>query len=68
MKPYGCWNKTAEDGYYVQDGYLEVKPEGHEQGQPMLAVPKMVWIPNPMSRDCRYDKKKTDERCEGCKQ
>lgn len=60
MKPWGCFNKTADSGHWVQDGWLKTS-----NGQPYQA--KFVWVAYTMSLECRYDKRKIDERCEGCK-
>jgi len=66
VKPYGCWNKPSSEGYWARDGLVEGKAKT-SKGEPVAAY-RMVWVENRMSRDCRYDKKKIDERCEGCNQ
>ncbi len=52
--PYGCSNQPRSAGYHGQLGWNE--------GRAMR-----VWIPDTMSKLCRYDKRPTDPRCGGCK-
>ena len=47
---------------WVQNGWL------HERrGNDWIRLPRMIQVPNRMSRDCRYDLRATDPRCAGCK-
>ena len=57
MKPYGCHNKDHQDGYWVKDCVI-VKGG--------IGIQLMKYIKDTSSRECRYDRKAKDARCEGC--
>lgn len=54
-KPYGCHNKPRAEGYY--------SPQRSTPDLPALA---RVFIPNVMSKECRYDQRQNDPQCQGC--
>lgn len=59
-RTYGCWNTESRPGYWVRN--TEIIPcstQPPEEG--------WIWIEDTMSKDCRYDKKSSDARCEGCR-
>jgi hypothetical protein len=58
---YACHNKPRSDGYWVKDG-LNVQGDYDSK----TASYNMKYIKDTMSRNCNYDCKKTDARCEGC--
>ena len=55
--PYGCANAKRKDGYYATERVY------HPGGTYNLA---MVWVPDVMSKECRYDHSLTDKRCNTC--
>ena len=56
---YGCHNRPPlRTRAVVQDGYFF---DG------VTRTPKMIAIPDPMSKDCRYSKDHDDPGCTGCK-
>ena len=57
MNTYACWNKPREKGFWARDvKFNEFKPP--EDG--------WVWVPDEMSKECRYDKTLEDPKCAGC--
>ena len=51
---YGCWGRTKyADGYFAPT---------HESGH----VSYEEWVPNRMSKSCRYDMSEKDPACGGC--
>lgn len=60
---HGCYNRAPfKNTVMVQDGYESGRtPKG------AIRIPHMVEIPDPMSRDCKYDMRDTDPSCMGCK-
>lgn len=62
MKPYGCSNRPRErNNVIVQDGWSVVRLGGKPS-----RLPRMVERPDPMSKDCRYDKAQIDPQCADC--
>jgi hypothetical protein len=55
--PYGCANLPRKDGFYATERVY------HPTGSYNLA---MVWVPDVMSKECRYDNSLTDSRCATC--
>ena len=53
----GCHNTERESGYWVRDGIVV---KGH------IAIQLMRYVKDEMSKECRYDGKATDKKCEGC--
>lgn len=52
---FGCFNHPPrKDVLLVQDGWAE---DGRR---------KMVFVPDLMSKDCRYDLKREQPECQGC--
>lgn len=51
---YGCHNKERIQGYFTQHG---LRNAGLKVG---------VWLNDVMSTPCKYDKRATDPKCEGC--
>jgi len=55
---YGCNNSTRTQGYYAPnrftmgDGWFNLQP---------------VFIEDKSSKECRYDNRANDKKCEGCK-
>ena len=72
---YGCntnhpeW-KPAKDGYWIQDGWTEMKVMCEAVDGLALPVktriPVMKYIKDRMSRGCDYDRCDVDSYCEGC--
>lgn len=59
---YGCHNKPTVDGYWANDGLLI-----HEDGNgSRITCYKQVWVPNVMTRGCKYDRRHEDWSCRGC--
>lgn len=57
----GCYNRAPlRDSVMAQDGY-------HNDPTAAFRNPRMVQIPDPMSKDCQYSRTTADERCDGCK-
>ncbi len=54
---YACHNTTRLQGYWAQEREATAFQPGSV----------WVWIDNRMSRECRYDMRDTDKRCEGCR-
>ena len=54
---YGCKNRTHADGYWAPD--RRYFPDGRFETT-------CVWIPNVMSRDCRFDLSMNDPLCRTC--
>jgi hypothetical protein len=69
VKLYDCHNKPnlhhSNNGYWAKNGLVFVHEHCNEDDY-CHADYSMVWVKNTMSRECRYDCKKTDARCEGC--
>lgn len=63
----GCLNRSFKDTVLVQDGYqdLVVSPAGADHQKIRVAVYKE--IPFVMSKDCHFDARSTDAKCQGCK-
>lgn len=57
-KPYGCHNREIAAGYFAPQ--RRFFPDGSFD-----VISK--FISHRMSRDCRYDLRTTDPRCESCK-
>lgn len=56
---YGCYQTPRAAGYFAPDRlYLGVFYAPYKE--------RITWIEDTTSRDCRYDRKETDKRCEGC--
>lgn len=55
----GCWNTQRKDGYYV------LARKFFPGSQEFLLVPQ--FIKDVMSKDCRYDYRASDPKCEGCR-
>ncbi len=51
-----CSRKERKSGYWARDVRHNMQP------------PKdvWVWVEDTSSRECRYDKSLTDQKCEGC--
>ena len=52
---YGCRDREFKPSYLGQQGW-------DKEGRKIWVV-----IPDVMSRDCHYDMRKEDDRCQGCK-
>ena len=50
-----CANKIRQPGYYALNGY---------NGDGRMS---MLWIPNDMSKECKYDRKQIDPACAAAK-
>lgn len=61
MDKYGCHNKPREDGYWVRDGCEQTLDNAG-----VVEVQRLRWHADTMSRECRYDERSRDLRCEGC--
>ena len=61
---YGCWNREEyAGGYYAPDGLDDVKDiDGFKD-----ARIRLKYIPNVLSKDCRYGMSVTDPSCSGCR-
>ena len=55
---YGCFNRVMAKGYYAPQ--RDYRPDG-------AFYIRLVFIPHVMSTDCRYDFRRTDADCKGCK-
>lgn len=56
---YGCYNRAPfKETIWVQDGWYDTT---------VRMQPRMVQIPDPMSKECNYSKTHPDPRCEGCR-
>ena len=53
----GCHNTERSEGYWVRDGIV-VKGS--------IAIQLMKFVKDEMSKECRYDQKEADKKCEGC--
>lgn len=63
---HGCYNHfPLKDEAMVQDGWIY---ESRRSGGQMEIVrfPRMVRIPDPMSKDCQYSILTVDPQCDGC--
>ncbi len=58
---YACHNTETHSGYWARDQFI---PGDDARSKP---IDRFVWVHNRMSKDCRYDHKATDPKCEGCK-
>lgn len=56
---YGCNNSDRSDGYFVKDGLVI--------DENLQARYQMRYIDDTSSKECRYDQRKTDAKCEGCR-
>lgn len=67
MKRYGCYNlPAARETIVAQDGWVEVDVSTHN-GLIQTRVPRMVELPDPMSRGCAYQRDTpNDPACSGC--
>lgn len=59
---YGCHNKPRRDAYWVQDGWVKHTDERGVR----IEARRMKLHADTMSRECRYDERGKDLRCEGC--
>lgn len=60
--PYTLCSTPAADGYFAMGGSVRTELNGFH-----ALVPLAQWVPNRMSKECRYDKRFTDPRCpENC--
>lgn len=60
---YGCYNRAPlREHVVVQAGW------GFTNNDPFCLERKsnMVWIPNPMTKDCQYSVNTVDPLCAGC--
>lgn len=57
-KAYGCKNRVMAKGYYAPDRVY--KPDG-------TFYVVQVFIPHRLTTSCKYDFRRTDPRCGGCK-
>ena len=56
---YGCHNRTrTKAGYFAPDRIYRFDGSYGD---------RQAFIPDLMSRECRYDHSLTDSKCEGCK-
>lgn len=58
-KPYGCKDRVMSKGYYAPN--REYRPDG-------TFYLRLSFIPHVMTTGCKYDFRRTDPRCKGCKQ
>lgn len=59
----GCWNSERRDSYMVPVGTMDVPwgvPEGFVRNQ------MVTEIKDTSSRECRFDLRASDPRCDGC--
>jgi hypothetical protein len=54
---YGCWNSMRKIGYWVP-----VRNDDPESVDPM----EWQCVIDRSSKDCKYDFRSTDSKCEGC--
>ena len=59
---YGCHNSVRKDGYWVKDHVAVTADVGFWMGTYIMRFHK-----DTSSRECRYDRKTEDERCQGCR-
>lgn len=59
---YGCNNSIRQDGYYVGVGKAIVG-----SGETKTIRPLAMYYRDLSSRECRYDQRANDARCQGCK-
>lgn len=53
---YGCFNHERADGYWARNGHSTFNWQ-----------PRVIWIKDGMSKECRHDHSLTDPCCAGCK-
>lgn len=59
----GCLNRpdqTEASGYWAQDGWIMGSTD------PVTRLPRMVWIPHTMTRECVYSRSVVGTACDGC--
>jgi hypothetical protein len=60
----GCYNrKPLRRTVLAQDGWVYLKTHPGF----VTRMPKMVRLPDPMSKDCQYSIHTVDPKCAGCK-
>lgn len=59
---YGCHNSVRTVGYWVKDQVAVIPGEAFVMGTYIMRFQK-----DTSSRECRYDRKTEDERCQGCR-
>lgn len=57
-KPYGCKDHKTSEGYYAPDRIY--RPDG-------TFYIIQTFIPHVLTKNCRYDLRRTDPRCNTCK-
>lgn len=57
-----CANKERKDGYWHYGIELYDGTDIHDG----IPHPKITWIPNVMSNECKYDRKAIDPSCADC--
>jgi hypothetical protein len=72
VSQYGCFNRPeGKPTVIVQDGWLPTRlaAEGSVTGKrEMTRLPRMIEIPDPMSRDCKHQLlTPNDPQCAGCR-
>lgn len=64
MKPYACHNSPRHQGYYAKAGSVVMDDKNQEEG---LVLDQLVmWVDDTLSKECRYDQRANDPRCQGC--
>ena len=59
MNKYGCNNSERKDGYYAPQRYFT-------KGLIPSFTVGVVYIEDTSSKECRYDRRADDKKCEGC--
>lgn len=72
MSKYGCFNGPEPKAMViVQDGWLctHLAAKGSPTGKrEMTRLPRMIEIPDPMSKDCKHAQLTPDDpKCAGCR-
>jgi hypothetical protein len=57
-KPYGCKDHVTAKGYYAPDRVY--RPDG-------AYWLRLTFIPHRLTTSCKYDLRRVDPRCTGCK-
>ena len=58
---YGCHNQPRAAGYWVIANMVSITESGI-----VLAAQRLKWHDDTSSRECRYDGRAGDRKCEGC--
>ncbi len=58
----GCWNSHRAAGYDAKDGIMVID----ESDLGVVGYQQINWIEDTSSRECRFDGRAQDPRCNGC--